>query len=39
MELFEIIFKFMGQVIFRISGGFTTSEVNSTDIWDDMKGE
>ena len=39
MKLFEIIFKVIGQIVFRISGGFDISEANSTDIWDDMKGE
>lgn len=39
MKLFEIIFKVMGQVIFRISGGFDTSEANSADIFDNVKGE
>lgn len=39
MKLFEIIFKVMGQIVFRISGGFDTSEANSADIFDNVKGE
>lgn len=39
MKLFEIIFKVMGQIVFRISGGFDTSEANSVDIFDNVKGE
>lgn len=39
MKLFEIIFKVMGKIVFRISGGFDTSEANSADIFDNVKGE